>query len=159
MKNPLLPTPKASGFTLIEALVTIAIIGIMTALVVSAFSNAGTDSARIISRQQQAALQAAVNAWVNGDANRTDVINATTGTGKIRTVAEIQTTYNAATTAVARLQLVQGYLDATTASYLISSSTNTSKITSDALNTTKQYLGMPNWTTTSVYPQVTLNSN
>ena len=159
MKNPLLTPSKASGFTLIEALMTMAIIGVMTALVVSAFSNAGTDSARIISRQQQAALQTAVNAWVNSDTNRTDVINATTGTGKLRTIAEIQATYNAASTALARLQLVQGYLDATTASYLISSTTNSAKITSDALNTTKQYLGMPNWTTTTVYPQVTLNSN
>ena len=159
MKNPLLTPSKASGFTLIEALMTMAIIGVMTALVVSAFSNAGTDSARIISRQQQAALQTAVNAWVNSDTNRTDVINATTGTGKLRTIAEIQATYNAASTALARLQLVQGYLDATTASYLISSTTNSAKITSDALNTTKQYIGMPNWTTTTVYPQVTLNSN
>jgi prepilin-type N-terminal cleavage/methylation domain-containing protein len=159
MKNPLLTPPRASGFTLIEALMTMAIIGVMTALVVSAFSNAGTDSAKIVSRQQQAAIQAAVNAWVNGDANRTDVINSTTGTGKLRTIAEIETTYNNASTALARLQLVQGYLDASTASYLISSTTNSAKITSDALNTTNQYIAMPNWTSTTVYPQVTLNSN
>ena len=56
---------------------TIAILGIMATLVVSAFSNAGTDSARIVSRQQQASLQGALNAWVNGETNRTDVINAT----------------------------------------------------------------------------------
>jgi prepilin-type N-terminal cleavage/methylation domain-containing protein len=159
MKNPLLTPLKASGFTLIEALMTMAIIGIMTALVVSAFSNAGTDSAKIISRQQQAAIQEAVEAWVNGSANRTDVINATTGDGKLRTIAEIQTTYNNATTALARLELVQGYLDGSTASYLITSTTNSAKIASDALNTTNQNIQMPNWTTATVYPQVTLNSN
>jgi type II secretory pathway pseudopilin PulG len=149
---------RASGFSFVEALMTIAIIGVMSAIVVSAFSSAGTDSARILSRQQQAAVQSAVNAWVNGSGNRTDTINATTGTGKLRTIAEIQTTYNAATTALARLQLVAGYLDSNTSSYLISSTTNSAEIVSDALNTTKQYIGMPNWTTTTVYPQVTLNS-
>lgn len=146
------------GFTLLEALMTIAILGLMAAIVVSAFSNAGTDSARIIARQQQAALQAAVNAWVNGDGNRTDVINSTTGTGKIRTVAEIQSTYNAATSTLARFNLFSSYLDANTASYITTNSTNASRIQSDALNTCKQYITLPDWTTATVYPQVTLNN-
>src|SRR5882757_5898245 len=110
MKPSSSPRTQA-GFTLIEALMTIAILGLMAAIVVSAFSNAGTDAARIMARQQQAAVQAAVNAWVNSDGNRTDVINATTGTGKIHTIAQIQTTYNAATTSLARLNLVAAYLD------------------------------------------------
>jgi hypothetical protein len=123
---------------------------------VSAFSNAGTDAARIIARQQQAALQSAVNAWVNSDDNRTDVINATTGTGKIHTIAEIQTTYNNCANALARLNLVAPYLDSNTANYLTTSSTNPAQISSDSLNTSKQYIDMPAWVTGS-FPQVTLN--
>src|ERR1700759_297239 len=132
-------------FTFIEALMTIAILGVMAAIVVSAFSNAGTDAARIIARQQQAAVQAAVNAWVNSDGNRTDVINATTGTGKIHTIAEIQTTYNNCATALARLPLVSPYLDSNTASYLTTSTTNVAQISSDSLKTSKQYIDMPAW--------------
>ena len=157
--KPNLSPRSIRGFTFIEMLMTIAILGVMAAVIVSAFSNAGTDSARIMARQQQAAVQAAVNAWVNGDGNRTDVINATTGTGKLRTLSEIQATYNAATTSLARLTLVSGYLDANTASYLTSSTTDATKVTSDALKTSKQYLSLPDWTTTSVYPQVALLNN
>jgi prepilin-type N-terminal cleavage/methylation domain-containing protein len=147
-----------AGFTLIEALMTIAILGVMAAIVVSAFSNAGTDAARIIARQQQAAVQGAVNAWVNSDGNRTDVINATTGTGKIHTIAEIQTTYNGCANALARLNLISAYLDSTTATYLTTSTTNAAKISSDSLVKSKQYIDMPAWVTGS-YPQVTLNPN
>src|SRR3954465_987184 len=101
------PVPRPSaGFTLVEALVTIAIIGIMAALLVTAFSNTAQDTSRMIARQQQAALQSAVSAWVNGDSNRSDVINATTGTAKIRTVEEIRTVWNGASTTFARYSLV-----------------------------------------------------
>src|SRR4051794_8744721 len=100
-----------SGFTLVEALITIAIIGIMAALLISAFSNTAQDTSRMIARQQQAALQSAVSAWVNGDSNRSNVINATTGTAKLRTIEEIRTVYNAQTTTFARYSLVETYLD------------------------------------------------
>lgn len=146
---------QPAGFTFIEALMTIAILGMMATLVVSAFSNAGTDSARIVSRQQQAALQSALNAWVNGETNRTDVISATLGTGRPRTVAQIQTAYNAVSGNLNRFNLISSYLDSNTSSYFTSYSSD-SKIKSDALNTTKQYIAFPDWANNS-YPQVTLN--
>ncbi len=147
-----------AGFTLIEALMTVAIIGIMAALVISAFSSASSDSNRIVARQQQAALQAAVMSWVNGDANRVDVINATTGDGKMRTIAEIQTNYNSVLTSLARMNLVSGYMDSTTASMFVTYTTNSSKIATGALNSINQHLEMPNWVTGS-YPQVNMVSN
>ncbi len=148
-------TRRPAGFTFIEALMTIAILGIMATLVVSAFSNAGTDSARIVSRQQQASLQGALNAWVNGESNRTDVISATLGTGRPRTIAQIQTAYNAVSGNLARLNLIASYLDSNTVDYFTSYS-SASQIKSDALNTTKQYIAFPDWASDS-YPQVTLN--
>lgn len=144
-----------AGFTFIEALMTIAILGMMATLVVSAFSNAGTDSARIVSRQQQASLQTALNAWVNGESNRTDVINATLGTGRPRSLSQIRTAYNAVSGSLARFNLIAPYLDTSTSSYFTSYSSS-SQIKSDALNTTKQYLAFPDWADNS-YPQVTLN--
>ena len=148
--------PRSSGFTFIEALMTIAILGIMAAIVVSAFSNAGADSARIVSRQQQAALQSAVNSWVNGDSNRVNVINATTGTGKLRTIAEIQSAYNATIGNLNRFNIFAAYLDDNTAAYFTTYST-ASQIQSDALNSSKQYIAFPDWVSGS-YPQVTLNA-
>lgn len=145
------------GFTFIEALMTIAILGIMAAVLVSAFSSAATDASRMIARQQQAAIQAAVNAWVNGDNNRVNVINATTGTAKLRTVEEIRTDYNSRLTSLARLNLVAAYMDATTVSHLTSYTTNSGKIKSEALSATKQYISMPDWAANS-YPQVLLNA-
>ncbi|HEY1082125.1 MAG TPA: prepilin-type N-terminal cleavage/methylation domain-containing protein, partial [Prosthecobacter sp.] len=53
-----------AGFTFVEAVFTIAIIGIMAALAISAISNAARDTNRIVARQQQATVQEALNAWV-----------------------------------------------------------------------------------------------
>jgi len=150
------PTLRASpGFTLVEALITIAIIGIMAALLVNAFSNTAQDTSRMIARQQQAALQSALSAWVNGESNRAVVINATTGTAKMRTVEEIRTDYNTAATTFARYSLVEAYLDDGTRAHFAGYTSDSGKIKSAALNTTSQYLSLPDWTANS-YPQVLL---
>ena len=154
--RPSIHHKTSTGFTFIEALMTIAILGLMASLVVSAFSNAGSDSARIVARQQQAALQAAVNAWVNSDSNRVVVINATTGTGRLKTVAEIMASYNGVTGNLNRFNVIAPYLDSNTVSYFTTLSSS-SQILSDALNTSKQYIAFPDWTSGS-YPQVTLNA-
>lgn len=151
------PSLSHQGYTLIESLMVIAIMGLMATIVVTSFSNVNSDSSRTIARQQQAAIQNAVNAWVNCDTNRVNVINATTGTGKLRTLAEIQATYNALTTSLARFNLIAPYLDNTTSSYFTNATINSSQIKSDALSATNQYISMPDWVTGS-YPQVSLIS-
>ena len=148
-------TVRRDGFTFIEALMTIAIMGIMAALIVSAFSNAAADSNRVVCRQQQAAVQAAINAWVNGDSNRVNTINAATGTAKLRTVEEIRTDYNSRLTSLARLNLIATYLDTVSATMFTSATSNSAKIKSDSLNSTKQYLSLPDWASGN-YPQVLL---
>jgi prepilin-type N-terminal cleavage/methylation domain-containing protein len=155
--NPPRRNIAATGFTLVEALITIAIIGIMAALLISAFSNTAQDTSRMIARQQQAALQSAVSAWVNGDTNRVNIINATAGTAKLKTIEEIRTAYNAAATTTARYALVEAYLDDATRAHFASYTTGTAKIKSSALKTTNQYLSLPVWTSNS-YPQVLLLS-
>jgi prepilin-type N-terminal cleavage/methylation domain-containing protein len=151
-------TPKSArrdGFTFIEALMTIAIMGIMAALIVSAFSNAAADSNRIVSRQQQAAIQSALNSWINGESNRVNVINATTGSAKLRTIEEIRADYNGRLTSLARLNLVAGYLDSVSANMFTSATANAAKIKSDSLISTKQYISMPDWVSDD-YPKVLL---
>jgi len=145
------------GFTLVEALVTIAILGIMATLVVTAFSNAATDSARMIARQQQTAVQGALNAWIGGDSNRVTVINATTGAAKMMTIEEIRTRYNNASTSSARLALVSGYLDDTTFQHLYESTVNGNQIQSEALIATDQFLSFPTWNA-GAFPQVQLQA-
>lgn len=148
-----------SGFTFVEALMTIAILGVMAAILVSAFSSASTDASRMIARQQQAAIQSAVNAWVNGDSNRVNVINAATGSAKPRTVEEIRSDYNSRQTSLARLNLVSSYLDGVTMNHFASHTINTGKIKSDALSAIRQNITLPDWTTTTGYPQVLLNAD
>lgn len=153
------PTRKtASGFTFVEALMTIAILGIMAAVLISAFSSTAQDSNRMIARQQQAAVQAAVNCWVNGDSNRVNTINATTGTAKLRTIEEIRADWNSRVTSLARLNVVAPYLDPTTVEHLTDRTVNTGRIKSDALSATKQHLALPDWAANS-FPKVELNTD
>ncbi len=145
------------GFTFVEALMTIAILAIMAGVLISAFSSAATDASRMIARQQQAALQSAVNSWVNGDNNRVIVINATTGASKLKTIEEIRTQYNSLLTSLARFSALESYLDKTTFDHMRNNTTNSGKIKSDALSATKQYIALPDWAS-GEYPKVTLNN-
>ena len=61
---------RREGFSFVEAIFTIAIIGIMSSIVVAAISNASRDAHRVMARQQQASVQGALTAWVMGWALR-----------------------------------------------------------------------------------------
>ncbi|MBL9156171.1 MAG: type II secretion system protein [Verrucomicrobiales bacterium] len=132
--------PRA--FTMVEMLIVIAVIGIMSALVISAFSNAAQDTRRVVARQQQAAVQNAVNAWVNS-------ISQTQG------LAQARNLYNLAGTSKGRLQLVQAYIDAASLSHFLSNTTNNNEVKSAALAKTNQYLLLDTWNAAS-YPKVEL---
>jgi prepilin-type N-terminal cleavage/methylation domain-containing protein len=53
------------GFSLIEALVTLVLIGILAKIAISNFAGAVPDSSRVVARQQQAVIQEALNCWVS----------------------------------------------------------------------------------------------
>jgi prepilin-type N-terminal cleavage/methylation domain-containing protein len=130
------------AFTMVEMLIVIAVIGIMSALVISAFSNAAQDTRRVVARQQQAAVQNAVNAWVNS-------VSQTQGLGQTRNL------YNLAGSSKGRLQLVQAYLDEATLAHFLANTTNNGEVKSAALSKTGQYLLLDTWNSAS-YPKVEL---
>lgn len=146
---------RCSAFSLVEALLTIGIMSILTGLVITAVSNASRDASRMVARQQQNAVQSAVSAWVTSQLRDENPTSQTRG--QIRSLESIRTIYNAYATSLARLNVISKYLDDATASHLISSTTNSDKIKSDALFNARQYLSLGTWTTGG-YPKVELSS-
>jgi prepilin-type N-terminal cleavage/methylation domain-containing protein len=145
---------SVSGFTFVEALVTIAILGIMASILIGAFSSVSADANKTLARQQQAALQNAVISWVNGDSNR--MVGTST---KPKTVEEIRKDYNDRGTSKARLFLISSYLDGETLDHLDKSTFNVGMIKSDALISLKHHIALPDWTVTDGYPKVTLTKD
>jgi len=127
---------------MVELLIVISVIGIMSALVISAFSNAAQDTRRVVARQQQAAVQNAVNAWVT----QYSAVNGMTKT---------RSDYNTAGTSKARLLLVGNYLEDSTLSHFTTITTNSNQVLSAALKKTSQYLLLDTWGS-NTYPKVEL---
>ena len=132
-----------SGFTLVEMLLVIAIIGIMSALIVSTVTNAAQDSRTVVARQQQVILQEALNAWI---------AQASSGTN---TVASARTTYSAAGTSLAKLALLTNYLHSQTYSHFTNYSSS-DHIKSEAMTKAGLYLQFSSWGTnaSNSYPVV-----
>ena len=139
-----------NAFTLIEMLIVIAIISVLAAMAISSFSNAAKDSREVLVRQQLATVQEAASNWAARQIGRV----ASNG-GNPATIEQVRTTYNATTSASARLLLFQGYLDeATRTSMSVNSST--SRVTTDAMLQTGYFLTLPDWGPGS-YPKVQIN--
>lgn len=136
-----------TGFSLVEAIFTIAIIGIMSSIVVAAISNASRDANRIVARQQQATLNGALNAWVIGSMRVESGVQA----GQLRGIEDVRAQYNSSSTSLARLLLIsptvgEGYLDEATREHFVEHSTN-NRIESSALKNAQQFITLPTWQT------------
>ncbi len=142
--------PRAKGFTFVEAVFTIAIIGIMSALAISAISNGARDANRIVARQQQAAVQESLVAWVMAQSR-------VGNTAQVRSLTSLRNEYNALTTTYARFNRVlpnpsatdpnlrTGYLDQTTADHFEEFRVSSDRLYTAALKGAAQYLTLPDW--------------
>lgn len=150
----------AAGFTFVEAIFTIAIIGIMAGLAMSAISNLSQDANRIVARQQQAAVQEALTAWVMSQTR-------VTGSAQVQSISSVRATYNALGTTEARFNILEpnsgatdvdaraGFLDQATVDHIDDFTTNADRLKTEALDALKQYLILPNWEEGS-FPKVEL---
>lgn len=93
---------RRDAFTLVELLLVLAVLSIMSALVVTAVTNAAGDARMVVARQQQAVLQEALNAWISTRSMASDGLLGAMGA------------YNSASSASAKLGLLSNYLDAGT---------------------------------------------
>lgn len=141
--EPLLPDRLRKGFTLIELLLVIAIIGIMSALIVTAVTNAAGDSRMVIARQQQTVLQEALNAWINAQSS---------GSASLQSA---RTVYNTAGTSLARLVLVKDYLETETYEHLTNYTTSSGQLQTDAMLKAGVYVQFTTWETNS-YPRINM---
>jgi len=163
------------AFSLVEVLLVLALISIMAALVINAFSNTAQDSRNVMSRQQQATVQSALNNWVSGQIGGFEEPD-TANPGQLyeMTVAYVRNKYNfktaywtatpsVARTTMERLALVADYLADDTYEHFVdnSPSGDTSKARSNAMTKTSQHIELTQWVSPSVgnrnpYPKVDL---
>jgi len=134
---------RSAAFTLIELLLVIAVIGIMSALVVTALSNAAGDAHTAMARQQQAVMQEALNAWI-----------ASSSSGAGKSLSTARTTYNASSN---KLTLLASYLDSLTSSHMADFTTAADKVQSEAMSKIGQKLIFTTWGSSN-YPMVQMTS-
>lgn len=142
-------TPNSTshkGFTLVEVLVVIAIIGIMTSLVVTVYRNVAQDSRDVVARQQQAALQNAMNNWITSETTT-------------RAVADVRAEYNGASHSSGRLLKIKDYLDDRSYTHFDTHTTlGEDQVKSEVLNKLSKHLQLSTWAAFS-YPQVQMKDN
>ncbi len=144
MKRSLVTRRRSLGFTLIEALIVVSILGVLAALAVAAFSNAAQDARRVIARQQQAEVQNALNAWVTSYTARPSV-----------SLKDARDVYAAASGDLAKYDKASAYLDKSTDTHFRNNST-ASDVMSNAMKKLGLQLEFPAWDSTNT-PEVELN--
>ncbi len=145
-----------AAFSLIEMLMVIAIIAVMAALVINAFSNASADARDVLARQQQAAIQSAVNNWVS---------QKVMGNFPVHSAKELYNykSVGVKNTSLERLALVKDYLDADTYNHFVTYTADAAKVRSASMKKIHKYLGLSDWPDVTAsnkapYPKVELFS-
>jgi prepilin-type N-terminal cleavage/methylation domain-containing protein len=120
------------AFSLVELLVTIVILSILASMVVTAVSNAAVDSSKVLARQQQAALQQALNSWIT--------TYSANGSG----LEHARSVYNAAGNSLTKFVLIAPFLDPAMAAHIQTNSTM-DRLESHALQRAGAYLTLSGW--------------
>lgn len=145
--NPIFASRSArKAFSLVELLIVIAIIGVLTSMVVSSFSNATQDARGVVVLQQQAVLQEALNSWVARASSPDGLGSLTAARGA----------YSNAGTAAAKMALIDGYLDDSTTGQFTAHGSVANALNSPAMEKIGQYVTFSAWASGS-YPKVELH--
>lgn len=131
-------TSRRNGFSLVELLIVIAVIGILSALIISAISNATDDSRLAVARQQQVVLQEALNSWIAAQSS----------------VAQAQSVY---ANSGDRLALIGSYLRNESPGSGALYSNKAGAVSSEILGKVGKRLQFSEWTT-NAYPSIILNN-
>ena len=140
---------KLRAFTLVEMLLVVAIISILAAGAIAHFANAAQESRDIVTRQQLAVVQEAVNTWA---AKQIGLVTTSGSPGK--TIISVMNEYNTPTTVTGRFNLFKSYLDDQSQT-MFSGVDSTGRLTTQAMRDTGRYLLLPDWAAGS-YPKVEL---
>jgi len=119
--------PAAGGFSLVEVLVVVAVLGVLATLLIPYISHTRESAQEAVARQQQAELQTALGNWIAATAAQPGGL------------AAARNTYNSAGT---KLELLQNYLQAGTYAALTGTGT---KVTSAALTSAGASLQFSSW--------------
>ncbi len=133
-----------AGFSLVEMLLVITVIGILSALIIPMVINTAQDSRMVVARQQQAAVQEALNAWIVANSSGTN---------------SLQTARTAYTSSSDRLTLVKDYLDSSTYQHFTNYSASTSgPYQSEAMKKVGVSFAFTDWTNAAAtnYPRVNM---
>lgn len=122
------------GFTLVELLVTIVVIGILASIAIVSITNAARDSSVRLAEQQQAVLQTALTAWI---AQRSNEV------GLIETRTEYNNLLQAGTNQV--FNTIKVYLDPKIQNYF---QANATAVSSEALSRAGRVLQFTTWNAT-----------
>ena len=152
----------------------LAIISVMAALVINAFSNATQDSRNVVARQQQASIQSALSSWVNSHVGH--VVGYDTDSDGVEencnfTVGLTRNLYNFRTnwwtnspsnprTSKQRIDLIVPYLDESTREHFTENTPGSedTNITSAAMRKTGTSISLPTWAAGDrEYPRVNFN--
>lgn len=137
MNREHLPSCCGPAFSLLELLVSVAVIAIIATLSVQQLRGARDAAAYTIARQQQAQLQTALGSWIAAQSS---------GQGGL---AEARSVYSAHSGV--KLQLLQGYLQPATYSAL---SGTGNRVASSALSNANAYLEFSSWNSADPQPIV-----
>lgn len=87
------------GFSLVEALITISLLAILSAIVVSSYTDASNQSHAVIARQQVAAVKSALDSYVNAQLSRVvlaeDEVIDKGASYNTTTISQLRSSYNA----------------------------------------------------------------
>ena len=99
-----------NGFSLIEALITISLLAVLSAIVISSYTDASTQSHQVIARQQAAAVKSALDSYINSQLSTVAGGGGVGAVNKLKSISTVRTEYNALSTS-AKWDVISQYID------------------------------------------------